>query len=479
MKKRIISLVLVLCMVAAILPIPAGAYVGDIPGVDYTRIEYNTILDQEVKFTIGEHQFTGKLSNGNRLDDEEVDGIIREFMTSYNITSEELQTLHAIEGKALKYDESREVPPRVLVELMLAACGVDNAEDLSKILSGDATFDLSTLTGESVLKKLKDMAIDKLIDFALGKVVGETYKELFGLVKNVGTVATREYMEYVASDENAQRNFAAALALEKFYSLCNARIKAKERELGQAQWRLTCNESVITTKTLFGSINVPQIWKLAVDLTQTTPDPIDPNGWGGIYTGVVQINVNHDMKPFDQQFMNSIALKSSSVFSALSAYFKFSDQYTTGSTMKRQLRNGNFSIQLGYGDAKNGQVEKEFSLAGFEDLSYIWISHPIYGGLEGSYWSNGHAHVSQGGVTVSGDCNITFWFHGEPTGGNEGLMIDMYNYTNTVIVSVNGPFISETIDNSGGGMVSSTVAVDNTVYEELKGGCTITITGVD
>ena len=55
---------LVLCMLAAVLPIPAGAYVGNIPGVDYTRIEYNTILDQEVKFTIGEHQFTGKLSNG-------------------------------------------------------------------------------------------------------------------------------------------------------------------------------------------------------------------------------------------------------------------------------------------------------------------------------------------------------------------------------------------------------------------------------
>ena len=33
-KKRIISLVLVLCMVAAVLPIPASAYTGDIPGVD-------------------------------------------------------------------------------------------------------------------------------------------------------------------------------------------------------------------------------------------------------------------------------------------------------------------------------------------------------------------------------------------------------------------------------------------------------------
>ena len=479
MKKRIISLVLVLCMVAAILPIPAGAYVGDIPGVDYTRIEYNTILDQEVKFTIGEHQFTGKLSNGNRLEDEEVDGIIREFMTSYNITSEELQTLHAIEGKALKYDESREVPPRVLVELMLAACGVDNAEDLSKILSGDATFDLSKLTGESVLKKLKDMAIDKLIDFALGKVVGETYKELFGLVKNVGTVATREYMEYVASDENAQRSFAAALALEKFYSLCNARIKAREQELGQAQWRLTCNESVVTSKTLFGSIMVPQIWKLAVDLTQTTPDPIDPNGWGGIYTGVVQINVNHDMKPFDQQFLDKFFKTSGLPIAGYGSMFSYHDEYTTGSTMKRQLRNGNFSIQLGYGDAKNGQVEKEFSLAGFEDLSYIWISHPIKAACEYDLYENGHAHVSGSGGPGDAYCYFTTWFHGEPTANNEGLMIDMYNYVSDVRVRVSAMGITVAEDFGESGMVSATIARDNDVYEELKKGCTITISGVD
>ncbi len=479
MAKRVACLVLIVCMALVVMPIPADAYVGDIPGVDYTRIEYNTILDQEVKFKIGSHEFTGRLSNGNRLEDDEVDGIIREFMGSYNISSEDLISLHAIEGKALKYDEKREVPPRVLVELLLVACGVNNAEAFSKILSGDANIDLSKLTGENALKTIKNMAINKLIDFALKGVVPDQYEDLFDAVKNVGTIATREYMEYVASDENAQRSFAAALALEKFYALCNARIKARERELGQAQWRLTCNESVITTKALFGSINVPQIWKLAVDLTQTTPDPIDPNGWGGVYTGVVQININHDMSPFDKQFMNSIALKSSPVFSSLSAYFNFSDKYTTGSTMKRQLRNGNFSIQLGFSDIKSGQVEKEFSLAGFEDLSYIWISHPIYGGLQGPYWNNGHGYVSQGGVTVSGECSITFWFHGEPTANNEGLMTDMYNYTNTVIVNVNNPFFSQSVDNSGGGMVSSTVARDNSVYEELKGGCSITLTGVD
>ena len=115
----------------------------------------------------------------------------------------------------------------------------------------------------------------------------------------------------------------------------------------------------------------------------------------------------------------------------------------------------------------------------FEDLSYIWISHPIRGGLNVGLWANGHAHVSEGGVTVNGDCEIKYWFHGEPTAGNEGLMIDMYSYYNTVIVSVTTPFWSNTIDNSDGGMVSTTVAVDNTVYEELKNGCSITITGVD
>ena len=479
MLKRTVSLVLALCLVAAILPIPSGAYVGDIPGVDYTRIEYNTILDQEVKFSIGEHQFTGKLSNGNRLEDEEVDGIIREFMTGYNINSSDLQTLHAIADKGLKYDESREVPPRVLAELLLAACGVDNAETLSKILSGDASIDLSKFSGEYVLKTLKDMAFDKLIDFALGKIVGETYEELFSLVKNVGTVATREYMEIVASDENARRSFAAALALEKFYSLCNARIKAKERELGQSQWRLTCNESVVTTKTLFGSVAVPQIWRLAVDLTQTTPDPADPNGWGGIYTGVVQINVNHDMKPFDQQFLDKFFKTSGLPIAGYGSIFSYHDEYTTGSTMKRQLRNADFSIQLGYADAKNGQVEKEFSLADFEDLSYVWISHPIRMAAEIDLWNNGEAHVSQNGVTVDAYHNTTIWFHGEPTANNEGLMIDMYNYVADIRVYAHASGISVAEDYGESGMVSATIARDNDVYEELKGGCSITISGVD
>ena len=479
MKKRSISLVLVLCMVAAILPIPAGAYVGDIPGVDYTRIEYNTILDQEVKFKIGSHEFTGKLSNGNRLDDEEVDGIIREFMTSYNITSLQLKYLEALEDTGLEYDESRYVQPRVLVELLLSACGVDSAETLSKILTGDANFDPSKFSGEAVLNELQNTALDKLVDFALGAVLPEQFEKLFSLVKTVGTIGTREYMEYVVSDTKAQRAFAASLALEQFYSLCNARIKAREQELGQAQWRLTCNETIITSKTLFGSILVPQVWKLAVDLKQTTPDTIDPNGWGGIYTGVVQININHDMAPFDKAFLDSFFKTSGLPIAGYGSMFSYHDEYTQGSTLKRQLRNGNFSIQLGYADAKNGQVQKEFSLAGFEDLSNVWISHPIKAACEYDLYNNGYAYVSVSGGHGEAWANFTTWFHGEPTANNEGLMIDMYNYVFDSRVKVSAMGITVAEDFGDSGMVSATIARDNTVYDELKGGCSITISGVD
>lgn len=476
MKKRIISLVLVLCMVAAVLPIPASAYTGDIPGVDYTRIEYNTILDQEVKFKIGSHEFTGKLSNGNRLDEETVDIIILELMISYGMNSDKLKELHAMAGEGLKYDESRYLQPQGLVQLFLVTAGVKNAETLSQILTGEYKFDPSA---SNILKNIGKASLNTLIDFALKGFFGDEMKKLFDMIKTAGSVASKEYMEYIASEEKVQRAFAAALALEEFYSLCNARIKEKERELGQAQWRLTCNETVITTKPLFGSINVPQIWRLAVDLTQTTPDPIDPNGWGGIYTGVVQINVNHDMKPFDQQFLDKFFAASGLPIAGFGSMFSYHDEYTTGSTMKRQLRNGNFSIQLGYADAKNGQVEKEFSLACFEDLSYIWISHPIRMAAELDLWNNGEVHVSQSGVTVDAYHNTNIWFHGEPTANNEGLMIDMYNYVADIRVYAHASGISVAEDYGESGMVSATIARDNDVYEELKKGCTITISGVD
>ena len=159
--------------------------------------------------------------------------------------------------------------------------------------------------------------------------------------------------------------------------------------------------------------------------------------------------------------------------------FSYHDEYTQGSTLKRQLRNGNFSIQLGYADAENGQVEKEFSLAGFEDLSNVWISHPIKAACEYDLYNNGYAYVSVSGGHGEAWANFTTWFHGEPTANNEGLMIDMYNYVFDSRVKVSAMGITVAEDFGDSGMVSATIARDNSVYDELKGGCSITISGVD
>jgi len=460
----------------------AHAYTGDIPGVDYTRIEYNTILEQEVKFNIGGHEFTGKLSNGNRLDEEEVDIIILDFMQSYNITTGELQRLEALEDTALKFDESRYVQPRILLEYALVLSGVKNAEQLSKYLTGEEKIDPSKFklpSTSDMIKKFASMGLDQLKDFALGKLVGEKGKEIIELVSNTTDIALREYTEYLKSDTKAQQGLAAAMALEKFYSLCNARIKAKERELGEAQWRLTCLGEAETEVTLFKSITVPQYWRLGVDLKQTTPDPVDPNGWGGVYTGVVQLNIHHDMTNFDKQFLNKFFLGPGLPFSKMSGVYSFSDQYSAPSTLKRQLRNGNFSIQLGFADIKSGQVEKEFSFAGFEDLAYVWSAHPIRGALEYGPYADGHWHLSGGGVTVHANIEIKHSFLGEPTANNDGMMIDMYSYATTATADVTGPFFSDHADHSDSGMVSHTIATDNSIYDALKGSHKLTISGVD
>ena len=164
MKKRILSLLLALALLLPCLPVTAFAYSGDIPHVDYTRIDYNTVLETEVLFNIGSHTFKGKLANGNMLDEEEVDQIILEFMSSYGITTGDLQRLEALEDTALKFDESRYVHPRVLAEYALVVLGVDNAELLSKLMTGDLKIDPSQFKTPSAAEMIKKLAEGEVLE---------------------------------------------------------------------------------------------------------------------------------------------------------------------------------------------------------------------------------------------------------------------------------------------------------------------------
>ena len=86
MKRRVVSLLLAVCLLLATAPMPVRA-AGTLEGVDYTRIKQNTQLTKQVTFKVGGRTFTGQLQNGKTLTDEEVDEIIRGVMTSKFITS--------------------------------------------------------------------------------------------------------------------------------------------------------------------------------------------------------------------------------------------------------------------------------------------------------------------------------------------------------------------------------------------------------
>ncbi|MBQ4550258.1 MAG: hypothetical protein IJA49_04115 [Oscillospiraceae bacterium] len=481
MRKRIVSLLLTLCMVLAIVPIPARAYSGDIPHVDYTRIEYNTVLETEVQFNIGKHTFTGKLANGNMLDEEEVDQIILEFMQSYNITTGDLQRLEALEDTALKYDESRYVQPRILAEYMLVVCGVKNAEQLSKLLTGEETIDPSKFKvpgTADVIKKLASMGLDKLKDFALGKLLGEQGKKFYELIENTSKIAQREYFEYLKSDGKAQRGFAAALALEKFYALCNARIKAKEREMGEGQWRLTCNQKIETTKNILGAAECPQYWTLIADLKQTTADPIDPNGWGGVYTGLLQVDVTHNLAAFDANFKDKVYLSSSLPFYKSASFFKITDTVAGPSTLKKRLSNPNFQVQLSYGGVdSSGQLKKAISFDGFEDLMSFWSAHKVRAGMDASLWNDGNWHFGGGGVTINHNAATIHNFYGGMA-DTWSINIEVDSWENINNYSISVPYNSSSGDysQSGGGGV---ILTDHAVFEELLGKKEIVINNVD
>ncbi len=481
MRKRILSLALALTFLLCAMPMTAHAYSGDIPHVDYTRIEYNTVLETEVLFNIGSHTFKGKLANGNMLDEEEVDQIILEFMSSYNITTGDLQRLEALEDTALKFDESRYVQPRVLAEYILVACGVKNAEQLSKLMTGEEKIDPSKFkvpSAADLIKKFASMGLDKLKDFALGKLLGEQGKDFLELINNTYDIAEREYFEYLKSDGKAQRGLAAAMALEKFYALCNARIKAKEREMGEGQWRLTCNQKIETTKSIFGVAECPQYWTLIADLKQTTADPIDPNGWGGTYTGLLQVDVTHDLTAFDANFKDKVYLSSSLPFYKSASFFKITDTAAGPSTLKKRLSNPNFQVQLSYGGVdSSGRLKKSISFDGFEDLTSFWSAHKVRAGMDASMWNDGNFHISGGGATVDLNMAYTNNFYGG-MGDTWSIHIEVDNWDVVNNYSVTIPYSSSSGDygQSGGGGVFLT---DTTVFEELAGKKEIVINNVN
>jgi len=480
-----ISLLLVVCVLVAAVPLTTSA-AGTLEGVDYTRIKQNTALTKQVTFQVGGRTFTGQLSNGKTLTDEEVDQIIRGVMTSKFITSGMLIGAEERARDGLRFNDGRYVSPRVLVEFALASADIASAQDLSLILSGskpiptNAQFYKDLLTGTT---------LNKLFDFALGKLVGEGYAKLISAVQNILEIAGREYDEYAADEERLQKAVAAALALEEFYALCNAEIKKAEEERGVNQWRLTCAQTVWTTKTLFETIPVTQFWRLSCDLKRTNTTE-DVTNWGGLYVGSMKLEIWHDMSNFDEMFLDRFFLGSALPFGAYPDYYNYKDKIELSSKLEKTIENKKFSISLDPGMAEKGTYEKPFSFSGSADDTVFAAAHtvtmtPKDEFMQGTQTAEGTWEwdvMSEFGMYYRFEAKTDFPFYGRLTGGGRGIRIELRggeHIGSAFQRAWDGRTYSQDWTEEDVGLdTTMNIATDTTVFEDLYEPPKLIITGV-
>ena len=483
MKKRVLSLLLAACLLFSAAPVTAQA-AGTLEGVDYTRIEQNTTLTKQATFQVGGRTFTGQLQNGKTLTDEEVDQIIRGVMTSEFITSGMLIGAEERARDGLRFNDGRYVSPKVLVEFALASADIASSKELSGILAGDmpiptnAQFYKDLLTGTT---------INKLFDFALGKLVGEGQGKLINALQNILEIAGREYDEYAADEERLQKSVAAALALEEFYALCNAEIEKAEKERGLDQWRLTCGHTVWTTKQLFGNIPVIQQWRLSCDLKRTNTTE-DVTNWGGLYVGTMKLEIWHDMSNFDEMFLDRFFLGSALPFGSYPDRYDYKDKPEMVSKLEKTIENRKFSISLDPGMAEGGTYEKPFSFSGSTDDTVFAAAHNVtltpkdeimaMSGYQGT--GEGSWEFEGFGMQSTINSKVDFPFYGMLTEGGRGIRIEQRdgehvgNFHQSVagVGSLSNDWVEEQGD------MTMDIATDTTVFEDLYEPPKLIITGV-
>lgn len=465
--KRVVALFLVVSMVLSCCLVRVQAFVsepGRIEGIDYDKIHENETLQKEVVFKVGDYTFKGELTNGEQLTEEEVDEIITKVMRTGSdevITSKHLITMEDMVSNAKQYDKTRYVSPTVILELALSLGGLESTKELSEMLTGEKEFSTSI---EFYTEALAKTGISKLIDIALGKAVGEPLAELLGAAKNAAQVGAREYFEYVESEEKLMKAMSAALALEKFYALCNREIEKKEKEEGDNTWTLTCKQTRFMMKSFCGIGGNVQFCRLACNLERTVAASDDPADWGGRYEGSLKLKMWHNLAAFDSDFKDKIYLSSRLPFTKTAGYYEIKDLYTKNSILTKELTNAKFSVLLQPEMEEGGTLKKYFSWNGFQDETFFWSYHHIRSGMKIGPYQDGHVDLEG-----FGEVNevLNHHFTGEINAGNLSVRMDMYGWDEENNWYMSAPYFYKS-GNEDGQHSGSNVVRDTQIFNELR-----------
>ena len=303
MKKHLLRFIVALVLLIA-MAVPVFGYssfqdflkqTNRLRGIDYTRIKQDTRKYIRVTFEIGSQSFHGMLKKGYRLEDSEADSLIRTVMLEFGLNEANLILHEMAVAEAKSIDPA--FKPQFWVELLGQALGAGDAMAYNDLISGKISGT------EYVVGQMKSELVSQGASaFAEATALSPAGAFILNVVTNCAEPAAKEALKAVRNDQIKQKAIASAAILDAFYQRCNQRLKEEAEKKDDTSWRLTANAKS-DVKRMFLGAEVLQKWTLTCDLKIKTPLSDDPDSPGGIYAGIMCVDITHDMTKFDRKYL--------------------------------------------------------------------------------------------------------------------------------------------------------------------------------
>ena len=151
------------------------------------------------------------------------------------------------------------------------------------------------------MEQFKSKVISEVAEeLAAAVVAGPATKFVIDAIQNCGEPLAKEALKAVKNDEIKQKAIASAAVLNAFYARCNQKLKAAAEKKDTTRWHLTASGKTQEIRTFFGA-QVVQNWTFSCDL-KIQDDTESP---GGIYSGVMSVDISHDMTKFAEDILMS------------------------------------------------------------------------------------------------------------------------------------------------------------------------------
>lgn len=379
MKKNLLrSLLTIVLLFAVVTPLMAYSSFQDflktngrLDYVDYTRIKQDTRRSIRVSFEIGNQSFNGVLKKGYRLDDETADSLIRSVMVEMGLNGAALVVHETNLERAKNIDPA--FKPQFWIEMIGQALG-----------AGDAMAYASVMTGRiSGTEYFMSQFESKLLSygtavFAEATALSPAGMVVMNLITDCGETAVKETLKAVRNDEIKQKAITSAAILDSFYKRCNQKLKAEAEKKDDTRWHLTANSKSQEIRDFFG-VQVVQNWNLVCDLKieENTENP------GGYYSGVMSIDISHDMTKFDRKYLWDVVnrLPILSQLKQKCPWQSFYDCWTRSSKLEKQLlaTKVRFVVPDNIENCERGEELDRVRISQFfKSREDFWSMHPIW-----------------------------------------------------------------------------------------------------